>query len=78
MNKDESSTSSSPIPSLGRSLLGSRYGNKYAEYVNVCQSGEKVSTVLPKDSFVKVQNQRLTIDGKPFYFAGWNIWEVLE
>ena len=33
---------------------------------------------MPKDSFVKVQNQRLTIDGKPFYFAGWNIWEVLE
>lgn len=75
MNKDQSSTTSSPIPR--RSLLGSRYGNKYAEYVNVCQSGEKISTGLP-DSFVKVENQRLTINGEPFYFSGWNIWEVLE
>jgi hypothetical protein len=61
------------LSSQSRKLLGRDNYNKYAEYVNVCASnGTTVGT------FVKVQNNRLTIDGKKFYFAGWNIWEILE
>jgi hypothetical protein len=27
---------------------------------------------------VQVTNGKFTIDGKPFVFAGWNMWNVLE
>jgi hypothetical protein len=66
------------LSSQSRKLLGRDTNNKFAEYVNVCASnGTTVHNGLP-DTFVKVQNNRLTIDGKKFYFAGWNIWEILE
>ena len=66
------------LSSQSRKLLGRDYNKKYAEYVNVCASNATTyNTGLP-NSFVKVQNNRLTIDGKKFYFAGWNIWEILE
>lgn len=66
------------LSSQSRKLLGRDIHGKYTDYPNVCASGDRTTHTGLPDSFVQVQNNRLTIDGKKFYFAGWNIWEILE
>jgi len=36
------------------------------------------TTCLPSDEFVRVSGDRFILNNKPFTFAGWNQWEVVE
>ena len=36
------------------------------------------TTCLPSDAFVRVSSDQFTLANRPFTFAGWNQWEVVE
>jgi mannan endo-1,4-beta-mannosidase len=38
----------------------------------------RATTCLPRDDFVRANGALFELGGKPFAFAGWNQWEVLE
>jgi hypothetical protein len=53
--------------------------NDFSETLRILQNEEPPrTTCLPSDEFVKVSGNEFILNGKPFTFAGWNQWEVVE
>lgn len=78
----------SAVASEGRALLGHEADDFRAEVhggmhnaldPNLALDDQVTrTTCLPSDDFVRTKNNKFTLGGRDFVFAGWNQWEVLE